>query len=144
MLIPRCLLIAPLVLVQAFGIQSWASDTPTRTAVPSAEKQKEVQAQLDESLGLSKAKTRTARQEAVSQLSKMASDPGVSPDELYVILKVAIPLAKELEDFAAYRALSTQISSAFEVDPGMESPALLLSFISSCKTTAAMGSAVRN
>jgi hypothetical protein len=142
-LIPRCLLIAPLVLVQAFGIQSWASDTPTRTAVPSAEKQKEVQAQLDESLGLSKAKTRTARQEAVSQLSKMASDPGVSPDELYVILKVAIPLAKELEDFAAYRALSTQISSAFEVDPGMESPALLLSFISSCKTTAAMGSAVQ-
>ncbi len=115
-------------------------DTPA--SVPPEARQKEIRAQLDDALGVSKARTTTQKQEATRGLMEMALDPGVSPEELYVVLRAALSLVQETGDFETHELAASKLTETFSADPEKDRVDLLLVFISSGKSSSSIKPAV--
>jgi hypothetical protein len=121
---------------------SFGQEPAAPTPVPSEARQKEIRGQLDDALGVTKAKTTPQRQQATRGLMEMALDPGVSPDELYVVLHSVLSLVKETGDFESHQLASLKLTETFSVDPKKDRVELLLEFIASGKTASTIKSAV--
>ena len=82
---------------------AFAQVSESRPAIPTPEQQQAILTQLEETLGLSKAKTKADKVQVVTELMKLVDDSSESPDELYVLLDTVIPLIRETSDFAAHQ-----------------------------------------
>ena len=122
-----------------------AQDSPdSRAAIPSADRQKSIRTQLDETLGLSKATTTTKKQQALRDLMKLADDPATTSDELYGVLQAALPLIREKSDLAALRTCIQKLTETFQVDSILERSKQLDEFIAACKSTSTLDPAVKD
>ncbi len=116
----------------------------SRVAIPSADRQKSIRTQLDETLGLSKATNTSKQQQALRDLMKMADDPATSSDEIYVVLQAALPLIREKSDLATLRKCIQKLTETFKVDPILERSKQLEEFIAVCKSTSTLDQAVKD
>lgn len=121
---------------------SFGQERATLTPIPTEVRQKEIRAQLDDALGVSKAKTTAQKQAATRGLMEMALDPGVSPEELYVVLRAALSLVQETGDFETHQVAAIKLTETFSANPENDRVDLLLDYIAACKSTLSMKPAV--
>ncbi len=101
---------------------AFAQVSESRPAIPTPEKHKAIHAQLDETLGLSKLKSKADKEQAVTKLMEIVEQSGESPDDLYVSLKTVIPLIRETGDFAAHQIAVQKLTETFSAEPLKETP----------------------
>lgn len=124
------------------GSVSFGQEQAAPTPIPTEVRQKEIRSQLDDALGVSKAKTTTQKQAATRGLMEMALDPGVSPEELYVVLRDVLSLVQETGDFETHQVAAIKLTETFSADPEMDRVDLLLAYIANCKTSLSIKPAV--
>ena len=112
---------------------AFAQVSESRPAIPTPDQQQAIRAQLDETLGLSNAKTKVDKERAVAKLMELVDQSRESPDDLYVSLITVIPLIRETGDFAAHQVAVQKLTETFSHEPLKEQTQLLLLFISACK-----------
>lgn len=116
----------------------------SRLAIPSAERQKSIRTQLDETLGLTKATNTLKKSQALKDLMMIAGDPATSGEELYVVLQVALPLIRERSDLPALRTTVQKLTDKFQLDPINEQAKQLEEFIAACKSSSTLDQAVKD
>lgn len=121
---------------------AFSQDSASRPAIPTPERQTEILALLDETLGLSKLKSKADKEDAVTKLMELVDQSSDSPDELYVTLNTAIPLLRETGDLDTHQIAVQKLTETFSADPLKEQTQLLLGFIAACKSRESLVPAV--
>jgi hypothetical protein len=109
--------------------------TPTKHRVPAPERQTAILKLLDETYGLSKASTLPKKKQVAEALMGLASLPETEQDERYVVFLTALPLLREVGDFAPYSAALDQLLVAFAVDADAIQTKYLSEFMADCKAS---------
>ncbi len=102
---------------------------PAKISIPSEPRVREIRSLLDETLELAKATTPVRKKAALRKLLELAADPATPPDELYVVLQTALPIARDVGDAAATLQLVPQFVSRFENEEQAASTRLYLEFL---------------
>lgn len=132
-----------LALVTAIGLgNSLIAFGDQRTAVPTADKQKQIGKVLAETYGLAKLDNTARKQEAVKTLMDATRDASLAADERYVILVTVIPLAKDVADFTNWLEATRTLVDSYDVDARSEKVRLLTDYLASAKTVPALKPAV--
>ncbi|MEO8498645.1 MAG: hypothetical protein ABI614_26590 [Planctomycetota bacterium] len=131
----------PLLLMQVSGVCGADSSKPE---VPSAAKQKETAAVLEEVFELSTANTKTKKQELVPKLMKVADDAVKTKDfdQLYAILQATFPAVRDTGDFSTFATAMEMLTSNFAVDSRKEWSTRLGDFLTGCESAAAFEAVV--